>query len=303
VASYLFRDTRINSELSVNSVKKALESAGLDPKHFNLETRPDRSILVSNQALHLPAIEEALKSVSPSVSITPYQAGLTATQYQVHITMNGPTVASLTAGNFNLYAFKAIKTPGAGGQPTVWFQTKNIALNTNVKWQEQYSAYTSVTEIRNGATIEASNSYPIDLGQKLVVNNPAGIGFVAAGTEGHIVINNQQAKTFTCGISQSSDVDSKDPVFTPLCAFPLYGQQADSFTPVQKVLLLFSTDKVDTGTVIEQAFSESLLVDVTGETLRQVSYDINDGWTWNQDASWAKKYPVEQSLSSLLILG
>ena len=37
-----------------------------------------------------------------------------------------------------------------------------------------------------------------------------------------------------------------------------------TFTPVEKILLMFATAVIDTGSVIEQAFSPGALIDLTG---------------------------------------
>lgn len=49
----------------------------------------------------------------------------------------------------------------------------------------------------------------------------------------------------------------------PLCALPLYGKQLNAMPPIQKVMLTFATNQVNTGTVIDKAYSQSILIDLT----------------------------------------
>jgi hypothetical protein len=63
---------------------------------------------------------------------------------------------------------------------------------------------------------------------------------------------------------------------------------------------MFSTRPVDTGTVIEQAYSTGILVDLTGQNSRKLTYDIDGGWSWG-GGSWGKQIPAQASLVPLLI--
>lgn len=218
-------------------------------------------------------------------------------EYSIAITMEQETVEKLSAGAFNLYAFKAVKGAG-GGVPTVWFKTMKFSLTTNVGWHVAYQAYTSTSEIVPNGQIDASASYGIDLKQTLNVTGPTGTGSVdtSTGREGAIAIFNQTTTEFTCGISQKTETGE----FGPMCAFPLFGKNLDVIAPIQKVFLMFSSTPVDTGTVVFQAYSEGLMIDLTGVTDRQVKYDINQGWSWGS-ATWGKTYPANANLVPLLI--
>ncbi|MDJ0593389.1 MAG: hypothetical protein QNJ72_25950 [Pleurocapsa sp. MO_226.B13] len=220
-----------------------------------------------------------------------------ATDFSVTITMNQTTVDDLNHNKFILYAFKAVQTT-AQGAPVVWFQTTNYALNTVISWSEEYQAYTSKSQIIPNGQIVASNSYPISLDQTLEVTSSTGTGNVDAssGTPGAISIHNQTTTQFTCGISQQQMTGNT----TPLCAFPLFGGNLNVIAPIEKVLLMFSTQPVNTGTVIFQAYSPAVLIDLTGVTSRQVSYEINQGWSAD-GAPWATNLPATTNLVPFLI--
>lgn len=213
--------------------------------------------------------------------------------------MDDDTVNSLAAGNFSLYAFKAVQTKIGGGQPVVWFKTKDFALSTEVTWSLDFGAYTSKTQIIANANIVASSSYPINIGQILEVQQPSGTGAVNNnGTDGAISIYNTTQTPFTCGISVKTGNSSN-----AICAFPIYGENTNVIVPIEKVLVMFASDEVNTGTVIEKAFTSSFLVDMTGakDNKRQVKYNINTSWDAD-GASWSTKSKPNVALAPLLIL-
>ncbi|MEV5721145.1 hypothetical protein AB0L41_45390 [Amycolatopsis mediterranei] len=216
--------------------------------------------------------------------------------YQIEIDMSEETVDALDSGNFVLYGFKGVRTTLAGA-PLVWFQSTNFATNTYVDWTVDYETYTFSGAIIPGGVIRASNHYPTELGSTLNVTSDKGTGSVVQeGTSGALSIHNLTNKQFTCGISQKQFTGAS----TPMCAFPLYGQHVDVIAPIERVLLMFSSMAVNTGTVIEKAYSPGILVDLTGARNRTVSYDINAGWSWGS-APWGRAVPANAKLVPLLV--
>lgn len=238
-------------------------------------------------------------SIEKSAAPASAAAQVTSTLYGIDFTLSQETLTALTSGNYNLYGFKAVKTAQGGGAPLVWFQLPpaNLSATMSLKWTEQYQAYTSTSAIISGGQVTAGFNVGIDLGQQLTVG-ANGTGPVVAGTNPQaITIRNTISQPFTCGISQSAADGSTN----PMCAFPLYGNQLDAIVPIEKVLLLFSSTPVNTGTVIEQAYGPGILVDLTGEAHRDgISYDINKGWAWG-GFSWAQSVPADDSVVPLLI--
>jgi hypothetical protein len=223
-----------------------------------------------------------------------------ATAYAINIHMSGDTVQKLINRNFYLFGFKGVRTGGKGGVPLVWIKSNNFSLSTTVDWQEVYEAYTSTSVALDAKTkITASASYRIELGQILKVTSTAGTGNVE--TQGHagvISILNTVSKEFNCGISQQTDVGIK-----PLCAVPLSGNDEDRIEPIERVLLSFATEPVDLGTVIVQAFSQGILIDMTGATgnQRDVTYDKDAGWSWGT-GTWAQTISADENIVQYLIL-
>jgi hypothetical protein len=220
---------------------------------------------------------------------------LGATGYGVTIIMPQETVVALSNGNYSLFGFKAVQTKAGGGKPLVWFKSNNYGLDTGVSWQIQYEAYTSQSKIIPNGRITGLNSYSADLGQRLEVDTPQGTGSVKAGTPGNISVENLTTTPMTCGISEVVEGKAE-----PLCAFPLYGNGLDAMVPIQKVMFTFATETVNTGTVIEKAYSQSILIDLTSATHREVAYDINEGWFWG-GYSWGQAIRPSQDVVPILI--
>jgi len=118
---------------------------------------------------------------------------------------------------------------------------------------------------------------------------------VAEGKEGAISVVAEIGKQWSTGINQI--VDGKPQA---LCAVPLYGGNLDTFMPINKVLFMFASDSHTTGTVIVQAFTQGILVDLTGVQSRDLTYDLNNGWG-PTDQVWAKLIPANSTLTPLLI--
>jgi hypothetical protein len=224
--------------------------------------------------------------------------GLGATQYEVDITMTKATVDALHGGNYRLYGFKAVQTNQGGGVPVVWFQlmSPKYSTGTAIVWNVQYQAYTSEATIVSGGKVTATFAADIDLGQTLNVEADGTGSVKDGGPAKAISILNTSSEEFTCGTSQQL----ADGSYSPMCAFPLYGNQLDAIAPIEKILLMFSTEPADTGTVVEQAYTQSILIDLTSANLREVYFDVNQGWSWG-GYNWAATYPPNEDLVPLLI--
>ncbi len=88
--------------------------------------------------------------------------------------------------------------------------------------------------------------------------------------------------------------------FTSMCAFPLFGKNTEVIAPIEQVALMFAKQKVNTGTVIYQAFGQGIFIDLTSDPEREVSYDIYQGWSWN-NLPWAQTIPSNADLVPFLI--
>ncbi len=323
--TYIFESTSNN--LTADDVRKIIRTAGVNTKHpdiydpalYTMKVESTRRVDATGPGdMATTPLEDAGRELGwkkITVDYVPASAAigglvmpnlfgprprtlgnlLGATGYKVTIAMSQDTVQGLSTGGYFLYAFKGVQTTVGGGSPLVWFRTDKYGLATDVDWKIQYQAFTSRSQIVPNGTIGGLSPYDIDLGQKLEVTTPQGTGDVVDGASGMISIENLTSTKMTCGISEVVAGSAQ-----PLCAFPLYGNNMNVMVPIQKVLLCFSTNVINTGTVIEQSYSQSILIDLTSATSRDVSYDINEGWKWG-GFSWAKKIRPDESLVPLLI--
>ncbi len=194
--------------------------------------------------------------------------------YSIDLQMDSATVNSLKSGGYSLYAFKAVRTAPTA-QPTVWFSTTTYETNTSLSWQENYQGYDSTSAIVPGGTIVASNFVTFDVDETMTIASDGTLTVASGGVPNSMAVVNNSSSPYTTGISQEDPNGN----YAPLCAFNLNGGgMVVTFTPVEKVLLMFATAVIDTGSVIEQAFSQGALIDLTGTPSRTVSFAANDGW-------------------------
>lgn len=218
------------------------------------------------------------------------------TTFKANIAMDSNTYNNLKNGGFKLFGFKAVKASVKGGVPLVWFATDNYLANTSITWEENYQAYISSQDNpAQGTVITASAFEDINLNQTMKVTKNGVPSVVTTGKPGAISIQSDPGKQWISGINQIVDGSPN-----PLCAVPLYGGNLNTFTPINKVFFMFATESYTAGTVIVQSFSEGVLVDLTGVTSRDISYDLNNGWS-PTDQTWAKSIPVNSDLTPLLI--
>jgi len=216
--------------------------------------------------------------------------------YQITIQMSQETVQALLANGYSLYGMKAVQGSGLQGAPLIWYSTQSYSLVTTIAWQDQYQAYISTSEIIPGAQILAVFTADISLGQTFVVQ-PNYNGYVMpGGTPNAISIQNTAPQPCTSGLMQLVNGGG----FAPTTAFSLYGQMAGVIGPLPKVLLMFGTYPVNVGTVVEQAYGAGILIDLSGNNNVTVSFDINQGWSWD-GGSWAQSVPPSSNLIPLLI--
>ncbi|KAA0582301.1 hypothetical protein FZ983_07380 [Azospirillum sp. B21] len=223
-----------------------------------------------------------------------------STTYSVAVTMDQNTLTTLKNNGFILYGFKGISTPnGSSAQPTVWFSTNQYLTSTTISWTENYKAYISSQQIQANTTIDASNNISADLGNLVTVDGNGMLTVsTTGGTSGAVSVYDNSSNPYTTGLSQAANGGPA----TPLCALSLLGQTTDVIVPIEYVLLMFATQTVDTGTVLYNAYTQSIAVDLTGAPAnsRSVSYVVNQGWQ-TDGATWATVYPPNAALKPLLI--
>lgn len=232
---------------------------------------------------------------------------------KVDITLDQSSVTKLFQGGFWLYALIAVKSSDQAGRPLLWqrWQPTQLAQKMVVGWTDALDAYTSTSPIQARQQVTVGFSAGIQVGQTLQVSQAGGGGtVVSGGSQGAVTILNQTQVQYTGGICRKPGDSGAEPV----CAFPVYPGFSEVITPVEKVLLMFSTSPLQLGTVIEGslpqagsavvtallATSPGVLIDCTGSDERDVRFNLSTGWSCD-DAVWCKSVSSNADLVTLLI--
>jgi hypothetical protein len=226
--------------------------------------------------------------------------------FQLNISMSKDTVDDLAGNGSQLYVLRAVQSSDQSGRPVVWSVTKDFSVLTTLRVPAGLQVYTSFDSVTKGTQIDVAFTAGIQTGQTLRVGNNA-IGTVKLnGLAGTVSILNTTTTPFACGLS-GTDNDGK---LAPFCAFPLFGKNKSTITPLDRILLQFFTDSIETGAVLEGPLARNLdatttpglLIDMTGASPATVSFDINQGWKWNPGVVNAKRVPPNAKLVDLLIV-
>lgn len=218
------------------------------------------------------------------------------TPYQITVTMTPADATSMMNQGFNLYAFKTVNCGINGGAPLVWFKMSQYDASNVISWTEDYQAYASNSQIIANGQIVSSTSETIVFGQIFQLQEgPMGSVLNGGNSEGISIQNMVSGTAYTCGVSQNVNGNLQQ-----LCAFPVDGGGSlDLITPIEKVLLMFATNEVNTGVVLEQAYTEGLLIDLTGNNNVTVSYVFNGGWEWGNEG-WGTAIAANSNVVPML---
>jgi hypothetical protein len=203
-----------------------------------------------------------------------------ATEYTINLTIPRPTIQELVAGKFSLYGFKAVQSGITDGAPLVWFATRNYLEQNRLVWTEQYEAYLAEdTELAPGTQIFASSSTAIELHQRVKATD-AGLGKPEQSGEPGIIIDSRATKNFLCGLTLHPPKGTGTDSPNPLCAFKLLPSTLIEMLPIERVVLLFATGVINTGTVFEQSQTHAVLIDLTVSNPMPVTFDLSvpGGW-------------------------
>ncbi len=200
---------------------------------------------------------------------------------QIDVLMSPQTIEALRAGGYSLYAFKAMQTNLVGPAPLVWYATQTLTTTTTVAWQETYQAFISQSPINPGGMIAPHATLDVHLGLAISIADDGALSISGGGTAGGIDIFNDMPETWRVGLSQVIGEG-----LGPMFVLPVYPEQMQSVTPVERVLLLITQESMQPGEVMDQAGGPGVLVDFTGgEAQQTVEYDPNQGWSWGGGTS------------------
>ena len=193
--------------------------------------------------------------------------------FSVNIAISQENVTTLKQQGFKLFGFKAVNVSVQGGSSVIWYETNQYLASTDVKREEKYQAYISQdTQISPQTPIQESNSADIELGQRMTISTTGSLNVTKDEPTNAVSVVADTGVSWTTGLNQLVDG-----VLKPLCAVPILSGFLDQFVPINKVLLMLATRPFVSGTVIVQAFSPGILVDLTGVGSRKISFDIGIG--------------------------
>lgn len=218
--------------------------------------------------------------------------------FNTTVVISPADVAFLKENKYSLYGFKAVEGSGTG-QPTVWFKlaTNTLLTNTQITWQEKYQGYNSLSQVSENVQIVASNTIGTDLGQIITIDTNGNLTGSSNGPSSAITFSNLSQQRFTVGINQLVNGESNI-----LCAFPITGSgSARMITPITKIVLIFATDTINTGTVITKAMSSGAFIDLTGTTSRTVNYSVDLGWSASNSPTWISNFNAMTNMADMLI--
>jgi hypothetical protein len=232
-------------------------------------------------------------------------------EYSVTVGMSEATAAALHRSGSSLQVFRVVRSSDRAARPLLWRRQDSYAVWNQITWSEGLNAYTSSTRVEAGAVVTAGFYAPVRTGDVLRVD-ANGVGTVTTdGDPSAVTVQNEANAYFTCGIGGDGPGAPE-----PFCAFPLYGGNQQAIIPTQKVMLRFSAEAIRPGTVIGgrpagpadgagedrsvTSTSPGVLVDLSDKPDHEVTYDINNGWSWGGYA-WARHVPAGADLVPLLI--
>lgn len=219
-------------------------------------------------------------------------------QYKISISLDDATLHALDEGGWQLQAFKGVKGAGAG-KPLLWYALSEFSSKVELKWGEQFGGYVANQKLLAGATVDISSYRTMDPGQRMSLN-PDGTTSISTvgGKKDAFTFYNAKKEEWTCGISQS--VNGSNP--SPLCAFHLYGLTFDFIEPYEKIVLVFASTQVDTGTVVEEALAASVEILLSPEQPNiGLGFNINQSWDTG-GSQYIKVNPEPIALAPVLIV-
>lgn len=232
---------------------------------------------------------------------------MSSPDYRIEIALPAATVTALVAGGYALCTLFAVRAQNAAARPTVAAVTAAIMPRMRVEWSDMVQAYTSASAIVARQPVDIGFSAEIAPGQTCIVA-AGGVGTVMAeGAPTAISLLNTTTTSFTCGLAHAAPAA---PVPVPLCAAPLYGGHLAMLVPAPRVVLAFTTERLQPGIVVDRSLSgtddagtcsQLLAVTASAEAPRPIIFDINLGWRWG-DFAWATMLPQTTDLVPLLTM-
>lgn len=234
---------------------------------------------------------------------------------QITLKLDDATANAFAASGIKLLAWKCVGNSDRAARPLIWSVSRSLFQQNYVSYGPSFAAYRAENTVISDQTVIVANSeYAIDINQTLALSANGDAKVVNGGTTGAVTVTSADSVSYLCGLSQAQ---GSSLTMVPYCAAPIYPGFEQTFYPIDKVLLALSSANLMQGEYVASLdgsmtalpiavtmranaiiASSMLLVDLTAADCRTVSYGIGSGW--NHDV-WAKEYPANTPLSSILI--
>lgn len=220
-----------------------------------------------------------------------------ATAQQIVVQLDPTSLMALKDLGYALYALQGFATTNAEGEALAWFATTAFSESTAITSTMTYAAYVEDTAQTGPGVITRMVSTPAALGD-IVTFADDGLTVSNGGYPGGVTIVNTTNTPYVAGLSSANpDAAGEQAAFA---AVPLYGLAEDIVAPLDSLLVTFSTAGTQIGAPLPYSMSQSLLIDMSGQTQMEASFDINKGWSFN-GAAWGKTVPAGADLFAVLV--
>lgn len=223
-------------------------------------------------------------------------------EFSVTVQLDASTVTDLMNQGASLYVFHGVTTCGGGGFPVVWAKVPVESSSIVGPWPETYDGYGSTAALVDGGNVLSGYSFePLSLGQLMKIGANATVSGVSdtGVPPTQLWIESTVATAYVCGIGPQI-VPGK---LSPCCAFPLSGLSLQTFQPLVRVVLAFSSVDLALGTIVTGSlpatpptvhsaaltkrlavYSQNLVIDLDAG-MPDVTVSYSSGASWSFDAT------------------
>ncbi len=200
-------------------------------------------------------------------------------QYEIDLKLGKPTLERLVEEGFSLQIFKGVNNVAKNSaKVSVWKSVEELLELNTIKWEEAYAGYFTATVLKDDAVIEATDFSSLKLGDLYTLNKD-GEGVVSKGERSdsfNYAMEQQRMPKdhFHCGLGSIADKK-----LSPFVAISIAPQFFVELEPHEKILLMFSQQPREIGTITVQSESKAILIDFpTNNRKIELSFDENKGW-------------------------
>lgn len=195
--------------------------------------------------------------------------------YTLNISIDTNGLKALTQAGQKVTIVKQSST----GKPVAWISFQPQTDN-KISWTEQYSVYSSTTNIQSGAVIQTSSEATAVGGSSYNLNTA---GYFDPGVSGAVGANTYQIKNsdpnltvngiemVTGGLVQGATVNG-GVVSAPMCATGILFKQHAEFTPIETIMV-YTSSYANNGIVISRVSGDALTVEYTTNTEASIKYN------------------------------